>query len=166
MTKILYNFSENLLMRILLVLLLVFPVLSFKFGYVSPIFPSMEILIIYYFYSLKSIRLEVVFIISMFLDILYFYPIGTLALGFVSASVVLNILARWLTITNYNINCLFFCAYALIIFAAQYIICIISGKQVNDLELVFRYLTTILVYPSLKMLFDKILEYGARQINS
>ncbi|WPY01330.1 hypothetical protein Trichorick_01240 [Candidatus Trichorickettsia mobilis] len=160
MFKKLFNIFIILCFIISLFLLLLLPLVLYRLGIESEIFPALEIIIIYYFSLNYQIKYWQIFIIGIFLDQLYHFPIGTSAVTFLLTNLLLNKLRIWLVIRTSTINFIVFCSYAFLALVIRYLI--FTSKISSSLNLVtilFQYLTTIFSYPLFMILFDKSLLY-------
>lgn len=146
------------LLSILLVLL--FPLCSFKIGFHSEIFPALEIILTYYFITNYEIKLWQLLIAGLLFDQLYSMPIGTNSLVFILANFVLALLRKWFLLKTYEINFLIFYGYCLCILYFRYLVFItIVNYPPNLTEVFFQYLTTVFSYPLIRVFLDQLLEY-------
>ncbi len=143
-----------------LLLGLLFPLISFRIGLISPIFPALEIIFVYYFSTNQHLRIWQIFLIGIFFDQLYSMPIGTNSLVFLLANLLLKFVNRRFLLKAYFINFIIFCGYCLFIFYSRYLI--LSSKTLyldSFMPLFFQYLTTVFSYPLVRIPLDKSIEY-------
>ena len=128
----------------------------------SEIFPALEIIFIYYCSLNYQIKSWQIFFIGFFFDQLYSMPIGTNSLVFILGDLWLKYISQWFVLKIYSIN---FCGYCFLIFTLRYLI--IIGFHLYTLKLLilfFQYLTTIFVYPIVRIPLDKSLDYFKKHV--
>lgn len=165
------NLSKNLpkiLYRIALLefslLLAIFPLGSFKANMASVIFPSLEIILLYYFSTIHKVSFVTIFIIGLFFDQLYSTPIGSNSLIFITAHLLLRLLSKYFTLKSYLTNFIIFCFYYYYIIHFRYLLILIKDLFAQGyLIMLMQYITTILSYNLLRIPFDKSLEYSSRK---
>ena len=131
----------------------------------SEIFPALEIIFIYYCSLNYQIKSWQIFFIGFFFDQLYSMPIGTNSLVFILGDLWLKYISQWFVLKIYSINFINFCGYCFLIFTLRYLI--IIGFHLYTLKLLilfFQCLTTIFVYPIVRILLDKSLEYFKKHV--
>jgi hypothetical protein len=159
--KVLYFFPK-VITAIILMLLLLLPVVNFKINIASEIFPSLEIILVYYFGTNYQVKSWQIFIAGFFFDQIYSMPIGTNSLVFILGDLWLKYISKWFILKIYVINLINFCGYCLIIFVLRYFI--ITGCRAHTTQLLilfFQYMTTIFSYSLVRILLDKLLKYCA-----
>ncbi len=140
---------------IYLSLLLTTPLLLPKISYFSEIFPAIELIVIYCLCTITNIKYWQLFIIGFIIDQLQNMPIGSNSLAFMLGNFIILIFSRWLLIREYFINLAIFCLYSLfIIFLRFLIITITNSYSFGSVSILFYFLTTILIYPSMKILVE------------
>lgn len=146
-----------------LLLMLLLPLVSFRLGITTMIFPALEIVIIYYYTVYLQLKAWQLFIAGIFFDQLYYMPLGTNSLTFLTTNLLVNLLGRWWFLRANLINFVIFCGYSfLIIYFRCLIVFLKSEGKVYLLAMIFQYLTTIFSYPLLKVLFNKAVDYLGR----
>lgn len=144
---------------IIFALLFIILILSRFCTLCEPIFPAIEIIVVYYFESKYKYKLWHWFIVYLFIDQLYYFPIGTNPIAFMVAQLVQN---RIKTMRMMNIQpsrFFLFSFYALIIFFIRYLIVFTkTGIYISNIDIVFQYFTTIFSYPLLIILLNKLFE--------
>lgn len=141
-----------------LLLLLLFPLVNFKFGLSSAIFPAFDIIFLYYFSTYYNIKFWQLFIFGIFCDELYSMPFGANSLFFIFADIILAITSKWCLLKRYISNFIIFCGYCLLILCLRYGIYDLYLKQtVNIFEMTFQLLTTIFSYPLIRIFLDKFI---------
>jgi len=149
----------------LCLLLLIFPLVSFRINSVNEIFPALDIILIYYFtiqnYKINyQLNLLMIFLAGIFFDQLYSLPLGTNSLAFLSAHLILKFFTPSFLLNRYIANFILFCFYCLFILNFRYLI--IFNKSLNAPAysfILFQYLTTIFSYNLIAILLDKVFEY-------
>lgn len=148
-----------------LLLILLFPLVSFRIGIISEIFPAFEVIFVYYFSTNRHMRVWQIFIIGIFFDQLYSMPTGTNSLVFLLANLLLKFGSRWFLFKDYFINFIVFCGYCLFVFYSRYLILSSKTLYLNNLvPIFFQYLTTIFSYPIVRIPLDKSIEYLNRYV--
>lgn len=143
-----------------LLLILLFPLVSFRIGIITEIFPACEVIFIYYFSTNRHMAAWQIFIIGIFFDQLYSLPTGANSLVFLLANLLLKFGSRWLLLKDYFINFIFFCGYYLFVFYCRYLIFASKDLYLDNLvPIFFQYLTTIFSYPIFRIPLDKAIEY-------
>lgn len=160
----------NILFGLCLFLICIMPTQLYKLQISSlwgDIFPAIDIIIIYYFCSYKSINSFILFLISIIIDQIYHNPIGTNFLGFIIANFALLYASKWFVLKEEITNLSMFAGYSLIIIFFRYMVFAINYKYSSiGISIFFYYFTTIASYPLFRMALnfcngmDKEKSYG------
>lgn len=141
---------------IVLLLLLMLPVVGYKFNCPTDIFPAVEIIVMFYFGSHFTLSSWQAFLIGLFFDQLYLMPLGTNALIFLIGTFSLEIIKKLIYIKEYATNCCIFFGYALLIILVRAGVMMSKEGAIFYLApIFFQYLTTVFLYPIVKVIFDK-----------
>lgn len=153
-------FFSKLLLSIYLLSLVLFPFFNYKIGIASHIFPSLEIVIIFYLSDKYKIKYLWIFGIGLFIDQLYSMRIGTNSFCLILGNLTLSFINNKFAVRAYLLNFLVFCLYTLLIFCIRFIINNhTSWNMAIILPLIFQYLTTIFSYPIIEMILTKLFAY-------
>ncbi|WP_341764232.1 hypothetical protein [Candidatus Tisiphia endosymbiont of Beris chalybata] len=143
----------------LCLLLLIFPLEAFRIDAASIIFPSFDIILLYYFATIYHISFGVIFLIGIVFDQIYSMPIGTNSLVLISAHILVKFLGKYFTLRSYLTNFIIFCCYYFYIIHCRYFL--IAIKDLTNqgyFVIIMQYLTTILSYNLIRVPFDKTLK--------
>lgn len=166
MLKTISKFLLILLLLIYLALIWLLPFEWYKIGMYGEIFPALDIIIIYYLSTYKKIQYWHLFIIGLFIDQLYHFPLGVSPLVFIFMSWFLRKIGEWFLLKNYITNYIIFCIYSMCIIFLRYMFITIKGiNHIEGFAIFFYYLTTIFSYPIVRTLIErpiKILEKYVR----
>lgn len=146
-----------------IILLLFLPLMIFRFGVVSEIFPAVEIMIVYYISLNYKIRYWHLFLVGIVVDQFYYFPLGLSSLTFILANILLEKLRKLVLLKALVIHFIVFCTYVLFVMSCRYLL--IFDKNFyppNVIVIFFQSCTTIFSYPILKKFFDKFL-YSLKQ---
>jgi len=150
--KILIIIASILYLSILFIL----PFEWYKIAPYSEIFPAFDLIIIYYISTHNNIKYWHLFIAGIFIDQLYYLPIGISSLTFILAHQGLKLLSRWIFLKDYQTNLAIFCIYSLVIIISRYLIVTIkSSHYIEGFAITFYFLTTIFSYPIMYILIKK-----------
>lgn len=150
----------KLLFALLCFFIILFPEFAYKIGVKNRIFPAIEIIFIYYFMTLYSLNMVVIFFIGLLLDQVNSMPIGTNSLAFLSAYIILKLSSKFFAIKNYLMNFIVFCVYCLFILNFKYLFVTMKKLEIDGyLTLFFQYLTTIFSYNLVRLILDSPLSY-------
>lgn len=159
-----YKNSLQIILKLLFALLcffiILFPLVSYKINIQSRIFPSMEIIFIYYFMSLYSLNIFSIFFLGLFIDQVSGMPIGTNSLVFLLAYIIYKLSSKFFIAKNYLINFVVFCVYCLFILNFKYLLITIKKLEVDGyLIIFFQFLTTIFSYNIVRLIIDSPMNY-------
>ncbi|WP_341787901.1 hypothetical protein [Rickettsia endosymbiont of Cantharis rufa] len=159
-----YKNSLQITLKLLLALLcffiILFPLLSYKIGIQSRIFPAIEIIFIYYFMSLYSLNIFGIFFLGLLIDQTSGMPISANSLVFLSAYIIYKLSSKFFIAKNYLINFVVFCAYCLFILNFKYLLVTIKKLEADGyLIIFFQFLTTIFSYNVVRLILDSPLSY-------
>jgi hypothetical protein len=141
---------------VVLSMIIIFPLLSFKISASSAIFPALDVIIIYYLVCNCEVRILKILLISPFIDQLYAFPLGCSTVAFIIGQLAFKLVGKWFLVKEYISNFLLFCTYCFVIFTARYFIFTVQGLYLSLFELAFLYLITIFSYPLSQIVLDKI----------
>ena len=158
MSKTVLQFFLNLTGYLILLTALIFPVVNFKISASSAVFPSLEIIIIYYLSCYCRTGTIKILLLSLFIDQLYALPVGSSILAFVVGQLAIKVASKWFLTKEYVGNFFLFCAYCLLIFFLRYLAAIAEANYPSLFELVFQYLITVFSYPVSRVALDKMSE--------
>ena len=154
------QYFTHLLWYLLLGFILVFPLVNFKIHLTSPIFPAVEIGIIYYLICNFNFAEWKILIAGLLIDQMYGLPTGSSSLVLLINNILLKYKGWWVLVKHDLIHFIAFCGYAAITLICRYLI-FVSLKQYPSLfELCFQCLTTIFSYPILKSILDRFWQYS------
>ncbi len=157
--KNLLQIFYKLLLGEFCLLLLIIPLENSWINSLSVIFPSCEIIVLYYFATIYHINFASLFLIGIVFDQLYGMPVGTNSLVLISAHMLLKLLGKYFVLRSYLTNFIIFGLYYFYIIHFQYLLIIIKGLTVPGyFVMIMQYLTTIFSYNLLRIPFDKSLE--------
>ena len=159
MTKHLYRILALLAVLAYLVIISIMPYELFKIGYHSNIFPALDIIIIYFFSTHRTVKYWHLCILGIILDQLYNMPMGVNPLILIFAKKTLDYTIKSLLLqNNYLSNMLLFCAYSFLVVSLRYLAATIFGNyHIQGISIYFYYLTTILSYPIFYIILEKSL---------
>jgi hypothetical protein len=150
----------KLLFALLCFFIILFPLVSYKIGIQSRIFPAIEIIFIYYFMSLYSLNIFGIFFLGLLIDQISGMPIGTNSLVFLSAYIIYKLSSKFFIAKNYLINFVVFCVYCLFILNFKYLLVTIKKLEADGyLIIFFQFLTTIFSYNVVRLILDSPLNY-------
>lgn len=155
-SKMALQYFLNLARYFILLFSLIFPLVNFKISASSAVFPSLEIIIIYYLSCYCRMGVVKILLISPFIDQLYALPLGSSAIAFAAGQLTLKVAAKWFSIKKYVSNFLLFCGYSFLIFFIRYLTAVAEASYPSLFELVFQYLITVFSYPIARVVLDKI----------
>lgn len=150
-----FNFDKiiNFLLGVFLILL---PSQIYLTGYISPIFPALEIAVIYYFLTTNSYNILIVIILGIFIDKLQNLPVGINSIAFISGWYVLQVTGKSFNYKQYYINLINFMPFLLVVILIRYILVWINYDYgLNIIEIIFLFLTTSCSYPSVNHVFTR-----------
>ncbi len=129
-----------------------------KFGAVNifgEIFPALDVILIYYFSTHKSVHYWFLFLVGILIDQLYNLPIGLSSLVFIIANFSFLNFNRWFILKDYITNLWVFCFYSFVVIFFRYLIFLMKHNyDFFNISIYFCYLTTILCYPIVKYFLD------------
>ena len=138
-----------------IVSLIIMPSYFYYLGFRVDIVPAVDVCILYYLSTYTKIRHISLFLIGILLDSSHNIPIGTSSLALITASYLLAFSHGLILIKKYYANALIFTAYCTYILLLRYVfVSFWNDQQVDTLCLVFHILTTIFVYPIVKLLIE------------
>ena len=150
----------KLLFALLCFFIVLFPLVSYKIGIQSRIFPALEIIFIYYFMSLYSLNILGIFLISLLTDQIHAIPLGTSPLVFLSSYIIFKLSSKFFVIKGYLINFTIFCVYCLLVLYLKCLLVKIKKLEVDGYLIIFsQYLTTIFSYNLARFTLDSPLDY-------
>ncbi|XVN43078.1 MAG: hypothetical protein RCG15_01935 [Candidatus Rickettsia vulgarisii] len=145
-------------------LLVIFPLGSFRINMASMVFPALEVILLYYFSTIHRISFVTIFIVGLFFDQLYSMPIGSNSLIFITAHALLSLLSKYFILKSYLTNFIIFCFYYFYIIHFRYLLILAKNLSIQGyFIMIMQYLTTIFSYNLLRIPFDKSLEYSSRR---
>ncbi|WP_218460326.1 hypothetical protein [Rickettsia sp. TH2014] len=164
-----YKNSLRIILKLLFALLcffiILFPLVSYKIGIQSSIFPAIEIIFIYYFMSLYSLNVFGIFFLGLLIDQISGMPIGTNSLVFLSAYIIYKLSSKFFIAKNYLINFVVFCVYFLFILNFKYLLITIKKLEVDGyLIIFFQFLTTIFSYNIVRLIIDSPMNYFKKYV--
>jgi len=160
MFKKLSHFFQKIIFVIGILLLLLLPLINFKINMESEIFPSIEIILVYYFSTNYQIKSWQIFIIGFLFDQLYSMPTGSNSLTFLLGNLGLKYVREWFLLKIYSINFIGFCGYCLFILSFRYFIFVGYNIDITNILIIFfQYLTTIFSYSLVRIPLDNSLKY-------
>lgn len=128
-----------------------------KIGNYSAIFPALDIAVIFYLSTYKNIYYWQLFVVGIFIDILSNSPLCTTSLALILANILLSLSGKYFMIKEYLTNICVFCVYCAFIFAVRYFVISAKGQySVDFFGMLFYYMTTILIYPTISYLIEKV----------
>lgn len=126
-----------------------------KISYRSEIFPALELIVTYCLCTNVSIKYWQLFTIGLIMDQFHNMPIGSNSLALILGDVLIILLTRWFLIREYFTNLAIFCVYSVFIITLRLLIITINSPYpIEGSAVVFYYLTTILIYPSCKIMLE------------
>lgn len=156
MLKLALQYLLNISGYVIFLLIMIFPLVSFKISASSAIFPALDVIIIFYLVCNCGVRTLKILLISPFIDQLYAFPLGCSTLAYVIGQLVIRLAGKWFLVKEYISNFLLFCAYCFVIFSTRYFIFKTQGLQLSLFELSFQYLVTIFSYPLSQIVLEKV----------
>lgn len=148
---------QTIIRSIFVLFLLLFPLINYRLGLSSAIFPALDVIIIYYFSTNYHLGYFGIFLTGIFFDQIYGMQLGTNSTVFLLCALMLVYLSKWFSLTDYVINFLCFFGYCFVVFTCRYLI--IShklGDFIQYCDVVFQYFTTVFTYPLIKACFDTV----------
>ena len=150
----------KLLFALLCLLIILFPLVSYKINIQSRIFPAIEIIFIYYFMSLYSLNVFRIFFLGLLIDQISGIPIGTNSLVFLLAYVIYKVSSKYFVTKNYLIHFIIFCVYCLFILNFKYLLVIIKKLEADGYLILFlQFCTTIFSYNLVYLILDSPINY-------
>lgn len=119
--------------------------------------PALEIIVIYCLISRYHVDNIATFVISLFFDQIYSMPLGCNPIIFIIGNYAIRYVSLWFPSRNYGINYIIFCNYVFLILCLRYIVLASLKHYATLSELSSQYLITILIYPLLKFILDRLL---------
>lgn len=163
------RFLSISLSYIFLALLILMPYEIYIFKLNSPIFASIELIIIYYARTYHRISHSVLFLLGLLLDQLYNAPLGLHFLVLIIGDYAIIYLHSRFNLKKNLLNILIFPAYVIIVNMAKLFMLKMFGYEVMiNIDLLFYILTTIFAYPVISIIINvpfKFIYNHARQQN-
>ncbi len=160
MYKICLKYFFILCFSFYIFLLFTLPSQFYKFGLfevVGDIFPAIDIILIYYFSTYKTVKYWMLFLIGIILDQLYQLPVGSSSLVLILSNLILVYTQKWFILKEYTTNILIFCFYAFLVIGSRYIVFVSNYKyNFEGISFYFYYFSTIVSYPIVKsLIYDR-----------
>lgn len=151
-------FTQECLLLILFPLLLILPLMGFRFGINTEIWPSIEVIFVYYLITAYKMPQWLLFSLSLLFDELYSMPLGINILSFYMTNYLLALTAKWAISKEYISNFVIFCGYAFLVMVCRYfLLLLLTTISINLPALFLQYLTTIIAYPVIVKLYLQFL---------
>ena len=145
---------------IFLALLIILPYEMHMFNLNSPIFPSLELVIIYYASTYHRISYLFLFVLGLLFDNIYNMLLGVHFLIFMIGNITLIYINNSFNLKKDIINLLIFPSYVFVIMFCRYMILIPTGLNINiGFDALFCFLTTIFVYPIIAKIIHKPMQF-------
>lgn len=136
----------------ILILILIFPLVSFKIHIQSPIFPAIEIIIAYYFLNSYKVKNIESFLYGLVIDQVNLMPLGHNSLAFLCGNVFLILINKVIISKKNIVNVIIFAGYALTVLALKYLMLINRSYSIGISNVLLQFTTTIITYLILKIL--------------
>lgn len=151
-------FTQECLLLVLFPLLLTLPLMGFRFGINTEIWPAIEVIFVYYLIATYQMPQWLLFFLSLLFDELYSMPLGINILAFYMANYLLSLTAKWIISKEYISNFVIFCGYAFVVMICRYFfLLLLTTISINLPALLLQYLTTIISYPVIVKLYLQFL---------
>lgn len=142
-------------------ILLIFPLVSFKFGIYAKVLPLFEVIYLYYFINTFKAGVFIQFLFGIFIDEINCMPIGSNSFGFLASLLCIRLFQKYFSLKNEINNLCAFFLYLLVFMSCRYfIMCFKLGYMAHVHYMVFQYLTTAFSYPIIKLVLDKAMGYA------
>ncbi|GAB4162391.1 MAG: hypothetical protein Tsb006_0580 [Rickettsiaceae bacterium] len=139
-----------------LFILFILPFNQHVFGIFCEIFPALDLAIVYYLSTHRTLQYWQLFIFGIFLDQLYTLPPGTNSFALIIAELGLKYSRKWFFVRNYTTNLITFCAYSIFVTSIKYlIVTVLSTNHIEGAAIFFYLITTILAYPAMYIVLEK-----------
>jgi hypothetical protein len=155
MIKFILQFLLRITGYSLILLILVFPLLSFRISVSLSIFPAIEVILIYYFATYYQLTEGKILVLGLFIDQFYSMILGCNSVVFILGNIFIKFIGKWFLIREYVSNFIIFCGYAMIVLFLRYLIYVSISMYPSIFEIIFQYLTTVFSYPLIRIILDK-----------
>jgi cell shape-determining protein MreD len=154
------NIKFQIIIKYLIfIAILIFTIVNYKISLDSPIYPSLDIIIIYHIvtnnrnYNLKYIG---IFLVGLLLDTIYNSNIGINSLIFLITTMCLHLLPiKNFNQMNYLVNCKLFVIYTTIILYIRYItISSLFISMNNHIIIIMQIIITSCIYNIIKIIIE------------
>lgn len=127
-------------------------------GY-SNIIPAFDIMLLYYFITQRNASIIAVLFYSFAIDLLFLLPIGFSGLSFVLGYLFCIYISKFFLLKEYTTNVIVFSVFSLLVIILRYCNSFFyNSYSIELVNLLFYYLVTIFIYPTVKLAFLKLLE--------
>lgn len=158
--RILLKSVGFILSYIFLALLIVLPYEMHVFNLNSPIFPSLELMIIYYASTYHRVSYLLLFVLGLLFDNIHNMLLGVHFLIFMVGNITLIYINNSFNLKKDIINLLIFPLYVFVIMFCRYIILSASGVKIDiGFDALFCFLTTIFTYPIIAKIVHKPMQF-------
>lgn len=150
------SFSCKLIRICILLLIVIFPLVSFRIHIQSAIFPALETIVIYFFLENIKMRNFGAILCGLFVDQISLMPTGYNSFSLLCGNIFLRFVNKRFLVKSYKINIIIFGGYILTIFTSKYLIFVSQNHYIKPLGIILQLLTTLVAYPFLESLLSKL----------